>query len=70
MSFAFYLNGSTIPSICFCLVRFIAALGKEIVEPVGEVEDGKEEREDESAYHVDSLRSAEIHLVRNAVHSF
>ena len=53
-------------SICLRLVSFIAPLGKQVVEPVGEVEDGEEEREDEPAYHVDSLRSAEIHLIRNA----
>ena len=53
-------------SICLRLVSFIAPLGKQVVEPVGEVEDGEEEGEDEPAYHVDSLRSAEIHLIRNA----
>ena len=34
-------------------------LGKQVVEPVGEVEDGEEEREDEPAYHVDPLCAAE-----------
>ena len=34
-------------------------LGKQVVEPVGEVEDGEEEREYEPAYHVDPLRAAE-----------
>ena len=34
-------------------------LGKQVVEPVGEVEDGEEEREDEPADHVDPLGAAE-----------
>jgi len=53
---------SSFPLDCFSiglvLVRLVASLGKQVVEPVGEVEDGEEEREYEPAYHVDPLRAA------------
>lgn len=53
---------SSFPLDCFSiglvLVRLVAPLGKQVVEPVGEVEDGEEEREDEPADHVDPLGAA------------